>query len=296
MTTRSEVVSPRPESAGEEELAAALTAARSGEREKAQELAWRSLRGNPRRESTWLLLAALVPSREDQEMCLRQVLAINPWNTVAQGWFTRVTESERTSALPLPFPRPAPPLPAAAPAPALVPPSAPAPARSEKPVARGFAFDPHFDTVPLAVDEPPVHLVPAASAAPVAPRSRVLVVDDSATVRRMVTLALKRLGCEVITAAAGLEALAAMSNAVPDLVLLDIGLPNLDGHQICRAIRRNQRTRDVPVVMLTGRDGLMDRLRGKMAGADEYLSKPFDPQALTAVLRKYLHLAEEEER
>src|SRR3954453_3472645 len=103
MTTRSQRVSPpRPESAGEEELAAALAAARGGEREKAQELAWRSLRGNPRRESTWLLLAALVPSREDQEMCLRQVLAINPRHTAAQGWFTRVTESERTSALPLP--------------------------------------------------------------------------------------------------------------------------------------------------------------------------------------------------
>jgi twitching motility two-component system response regulator PilG len=286
---RSELVSPRPESGGEEELAAALAAARGGEREKAQELAWRSLRGNPRRESTWLLLAALVPSREDQEMCLRQVLAINPWHTVAQGWFTRVTESEHTSALPLPFPGPAPP---PAPAPALVPP--PAPAQSEKPVARGFAFDRHFDTVPLtAAEPPPVHLAPAA---PAAPRPRVLVVDDSATVRRMVTLALERLGCEVITAAAGLEALGAMSHATPDLVLLDIGLPNLDGHQICRAIRRNERTRDVPVVMLTGRDGLMDRLRGKMAGASEYLSKPFDPQALTAVLRKYLPLAEEEER
>lgn len=277
MTTRSEVVSPRPESAGEEELEAALAAARGGEREKAQELAWRSLRGNPRRESTWLLLAALVPSREDQEMCLRQVLAINPWHTVAQGWFARVTESERTIALPLPFPKPAPP-------------------PREKPVARGFAFDPHFDSVPLtAAEPPPVHLLPAAPAAPAAPRPRVLVVDDSATVRRMVTLALERLGCEVITAAAGLEALGAMNNAIPDLVLLDIGLPNLDGHQICRAIRRNERTRDVPVVMLTGRDGMMDRLRGKMAGASEYLSKPFDPQALTTVLRKYLRLAEEEE-
>jgi len=267
-------VLPQPASSGEEELAAALTAARAGEREKAQELAWQSLRVNPRRESCWLLLAALVPSREDQEMCLRQVLAVNPEHAFARDWFRRVKEAQPPEALPLPFMNVT----------AVPPPS------SEPPPARMFAFDARYDTGAM---EP---VTEAAPAAPAAPRPRILVVDDSATVRRMVTLALERLGCEVVTASAGLEALGVMNHAAPNLVLLDVGLPNLDGHQICRAIRRNERTRDVPVVMLTGRDGLVDRLRGKMAGASEYLSKPFDPQALTTVMRKYLHFNEPESR
>gem|GEM_PF-5392923 len=259
---------PRPASEGETELAAALEAARGGDRDRAQELAWLSLKRNPRREAAWLLLASLVPSREDQEMCLRQVLALNPEHAFARDWFAKVEQDESAGALPLPFLDET-----------VVPPPA------ERPMAKVLSLDP----VPVRVRElaePPA----ADTALPVEKRPQVLVVDDSATVRRLVSLALDRLGCEVITASGGLEALGAMNHATPDLVLLDVGLPNLDGYQICRAIKRNERTRYVPVIMLTGRDGLMDRLRGKMAGAEVYLTKPFDPKALIAIAGRYVTL------
>jgi twitching motility two-component system response regulator PilG len=260
---------PRPASEGESELAAALEAARGGERDRAQELAWLSLKRNPRREAAWLLLASLVPNREDQEMCLRQVLALNPEHAFAQDWFAKVEQADHAGALTLPF----------------VDETVVPPPPAERPMAKVLSLD----TVPVRVrelPEPPV----ADAVQPAADRPQVLVVDDSATVRRLVSLALERLGCEVITATGGLEALGAMNHAAPDLVLLDVGLPNLDGYQICRAIKRNERTRYVPVIMLTGRDGLMDRLRGKMAGADEYLTKPFDPKALVAVASRYITL------
>lgn len=250
---------PRPAGAGKTELAAALEEARGGNRERAQELAWQSLQRNPRREAAWLFLASLVPSVEDQEMCLRQVLALNPEHAFAREWFAKVMMAEHLGALALPF-----------------------------------VDETAVETVPIQriqeADLPVAMVSPVKSAVQ---RPRVLVVDDSATVRRLVSLALDRVGCEVVTASSGLEALSAMSHAAPDLVLLDVGLPNLDGHQICRAIKRNERMRDIPVIMLTGRDGLMDRLRGKMAGAAEYLTKPFDPKALTAVVGRYISLSEQ---
>lgn len=251
-----------------------MTAARAGERERAQELAWRSLRQNPRRESAWLLLAALVPSREDQEMCLRQVLAANPRHELARRWFDKVSMAEQANALLLPI------LGNPLDARAVPPPLVPAGAAMAKVLS--------LETRPMDVVRPEEPPGPEETSRP-----RVLVVDDSATVRRLVTLALERLGCEVVTASGGLEALGILSHAAPSLVLLDVGLPNLDGHQICRAIKRNERTSGVPVIMLTGRDGLMDRLRGKMSGAAEYLTKPFDPAALTVVVRKHLDLPEE---
>jgi twitching motility two-component system response regulator PilG len=262
----------RPAWEGERELAAALESARGGNRERAQDLAWQSLKRNPRREAAWLLLASLVPTREDQEMCLRQVLALQPEHAFANLWIAKLAQTEQAGALPLPFLDET-----------VVPPPA-----AEPPLAKVLSLD----TVPIPIVQTPVPPPPPAPAPP--PRPRVLVVDDSATVRRLVSLALDRLGCQVVTASGGLEALGAMSHTAPDLVLLDVGLPNLDGHQICRAIKRNEKTRGVPVIMLTGRDGLMDRLRGKMAGAAEYLTKPFDPKALTAVVSRYIALSERE--
>jgi len=274
---------PRATGAGEAELASALEEARGGNRERAQDLAWQSLKRNPRREAAWLFLASLVPSREDQEMCLRQVLAINPEHGFAREWFAKVMMAEHLGALTLPFVDETVVLPPAA-KPAVEEPAV------EPPMAKVLALD----TLPIQRSQAVEKLhAEAPPPLPVVQRPRVLVVDDSATVRRLVSLALDRLGCEVVTASSGLEALGAMSHAAPDLVLLDVGLPNLDGHQICRAIKRNERTRDVPVIMLTGRDGLMDRLRGKMAGAAEYLTKPFDPKALTAVVSRYIVLAEQ---
>ncbi|MEO1084469.1 MAG: response regulator, partial [Acidobacteriota bacterium] len=108
----------------------------------------------------------------------------------------------------------------------------------------------------------------------------VLVVDDSATVRMLVGAALEEGGYETSFAGTGMEALAALRQHVPSLVLLDIGLPNMDGYQLCQLIRQNPSTADVPVIMLSARDGFFDQVRGRMVGCQDYVTKPFDADDL----------------
>lgn len=116
----------------------------------------------------------------------------------------------------------------------------------------------------------------------------VLVVDDSPTIRKVVELTLKREGIRVLSAADGLSALAIVADEAPDLVLLDIMLPRMDGYQICGIIRRNKDYKKLPIIMLSGKDGLFDKVRGKLAGSTEYITKPFDPAELVRVVRKHL--------
>jgi twitching motility two-component system response regulator PilG len=116
----------------------------------------------------------------------------------------------------------------------------------------------------------------------------VLVVDDSATVRKIVQLTLQREGINVITASDGLGALAAVADYHPDLILLDIILPQMDGYHICQIIRRNPEYRDTPIIMLSGKDGIFDKMRGRLAGSTEYLTKPFEASELTATVRRHL--------
>jgi twitching motility two-component system response regulator PilG len=118
--------------------------------------------------------------------------------------------------------------------------------------------------------------------------STVLVVDDSPTIRKVVELTLKREQIRVLGAADGLSALAMVADEKPDLVLLDIMLPRMDGYQICQIIRRNKEYKKLPVIMLSGKDGLFDRVRGRLAGSTEYITKPFDPNELVRVVRKHL--------
>ena len=108
----------------------------------------------------------------------------------------------------------------------------------------------------------------------------VLVVDDSATVRSLVGSVLEDGGYETAFASTGMEALAALRKQVPSLVLLDIGLPNMDGYQLCQLIRQNPATAEVPVVMLSARDGFFDQVRGRMVGCQDYITKPFDADDL----------------
>lgn len=122
----------------------------------------------------------------------------------------------------------------------------------------------------------------------------VLVVDDSPTIRKVVELTLKREQIRVLGAADGLSALAMVADEKPDLVLLDIMLPRMDGYQICQIIRRNKDYKKLPIIMLSGKDGLFDRVRGRLAGATEYVTKPFDPTELVRVVRK--HLARKQQR
>jgi twitching motility two-component system response regulator PilG len=116
----------------------------------------------------------------------------------------------------------------------------------------------------------------------------VLVVDDSPTVRAIVQRTLNYEHLQVVTAADGLNALAAVADASPDLILLDIMLPRMDGYQVCHLLRQHQEFRQTPILLLSGKDGVFDRLRGKMAGATDYISKPFDPTELMALVKRYL--------
>jgi twitching motility two-component system response regulator PilG len=116
----------------------------------------------------------------------------------------------------------------------------------------------------------------------------VLVVDDSPTVRKIVQLTLQRERIRVVTAGDGLSALAAVSDTQPDLILLDIMLPRMDGYNICHLVRNNPEYRDLPIIMLSGKDGIFDKMRGKLAGSTEYMTKPFDSTELVQTVRRYL--------
>jgi twitching motility two-component system response regulator PilG len=124
----------------------------------------------------------------------------------------------------------------------------------------------------------------------------VLVVDDSPTVRKIVQLTLQRENMRVITASDGLSALAAVSDEDPDLILLDIMLPRMDGYNICRIIRDKMEFRHIPIIMLSGKDGLFDKVKGRLAGSSEYLTKPFDSVELVQSVKKHLASAPARER
>ncbi len=119
----------------------------------------------------------------------------------------------------------------------------------------------------------------------------ILIVDDSPTVRKIVQLTLQRDGMNVIAANDGLGALAAVSDYLPDLILLDINLPHMDGYHICQIVRKNPDFRETPIIMLSGRDGLFDKMRGRLAGSSEYLTKPFDSNDLVQTVRRHLAAA-----
>jgi twitching motility two-component system response regulator PilG len=116
----------------------------------------------------------------------------------------------------------------------------------------------------------------------------VLVVDDSPTVRKIVQLTLQRERIRVVTAGDGLSALAAVADEQPDLILLDIMLPRMDGYNICQVVRKNMAYRDLPIIMLSGKDGLFDKMRGKLAGSTEYITKPFDSAELVQTVKRHL--------
>jgi len=121
------------------------------------------------------------------------------------------------------------------------------------------------------------------------PKGRfILVVDDSATVRKLIAGKLEKSGHKVVCAVDGVEGLACIAEALPDLVLLDIGMPRMDGYEVCREIRANPAARDLPVVMISGKDGFFDKVRGRMAGCTGYVTKPFGPETLMRALDTYL--------
>jgi len=117
---------------------------------------------------------------------------------------------------------------------------------------------------------------------------KVMVIDDSKTIRRTAETLLKKAGCEVVTATDGFEALAKITDQSPDLIFVDIMMPRLDGYQTCALIKKNPTYRDTPVILLTSKDGLFDRARGRIVGSDRYLTKPFTKDELLNAIREHL--------
>jgi twitching motility two-component system response regulator PilG len=109
---------------------------------------------------------------------------------------------------------------------------------------------------------------------------KVMVIDDSNTIRRSAEIFLAQAGCQVILAEDGFDALAKITDHQPDLIFCDIMMPRLDGYQTCALIKKNVRFAGTPVIMLSSKDGLFDRARGRMVGSDEYLTKPFTKESL----------------
>ena len=117
---------------------------------------------------------------------------------------------------------------------------------------------------------------------------KVIVVDDSKTIRRTAETLLGKVGCQVTTAADGFEALAKVADTQPDIIFVDIMMPRLDGYQTCALIKHNQEYRDTPVIMLSSKDGLFDRARGRVVGSEEYVTKPFSRDELLAAIREHV--------
>jgi twitching motility two-component system response regulator PilG len=116
---------------------------------------------------------------------------------------------------------------------------------------------------------------------------RVMVVDDSKTIRRTAETLLRKEGFEVVTAMDGFDALGKIVDYQPDIIFLDIMMPRLDGYQTCALIKHHRIFRNTPVVMLSSRDGLFDRARGRVVGSDRYITKPFTKEDLLAVIADY---------
>ena len=117
---------------------------------------------------------------------------------------------------------------------------------------------------------------------------KVLVIDDSNTIRRSAEMFLRQAGFEVILAEDGFDALAKISDHQPKVIFVDIMMPRLDGYQTCALIKQNPNLKSTPVIMLSSKDGVFDRARGRLAGSDRYLTKPFTRETLIEVVNEYV--------
>jgi len=117
---------------------------------------------------------------------------------------------------------------------------------------------------------------------------KVVVIDDSKTIRRTAETLLKKAGCEVITATDGFESLAKVAEYNPDVIFVDIMMPRLDGYQTCALIKNNPNFKKIPVVMLSSKDGLFERARGRIVGAEHYMTKPFTREELLSTIKSYV--------
>jgi twitching motility two-component system response regulator PilG len=117
---------------------------------------------------------------------------------------------------------------------------------------------------------------------------KVMIIDDSKTIRRTAETLLKKEGCNVVTATDGFEALSKITDQEPDIIFVDIMMPRLDGYQTCALIKHNQVFKNTPVVMLSSKDGLFDKARGRIVGSDQYLTKPFTKEELLGAIKRHV--------
>lgn len=117
---------------------------------------------------------------------------------------------------------------------------------------------------------------------------KVMVIDDSNTIRKTAETLLKRAGYDVITASDGFEAMSVVTDQHPDIIFIDIMMPRLDGYQTCALIKNNKQFGGTPIVMLSSKDGLFDRARGKLAGSEQHIHKPFTQDDLVDAINKYV--------
>jgi len=113
---------------------------------------------------------------------------------------------------------------------------------------------------------------------------KILVIDDSKTIRRTAETLLSKEGCSVFTAIDGFDALSKIADHNPDLIFVDIMMPRLDGYETCSLIKHNQNFKNTPVIMLSSKDGLFDRARGRIVGSEQYLTKPFTRDELLGAI------------
>ena len=118
---------------------------------------------------------------------------------------------------------------------------------------------------------------------------RVMVIDDSKTIRRTAETLLRREGADVTTATDGFEALAKIADQRPQIIFVDIMMPRLDGYQTCALIKNNQLFKHTPVIMLSSKDGLFDKARGRIVGSEQYVTKPFTREELLDAIRTHVH-------
>jgi len=117
---------------------------------------------------------------------------------------------------------------------------------------------------------------------------KAMVIDDSKTIRRTAETLLKKVGCEVVTAVDGFDALAKIADNRPDIIFVDIMMPRLDGYQTCALIKNNKEFKSTPVIMLSSKDGLFDRAKGRIVGSDQYLTKPFSRDELLGAISQHV--------
>lgn len=241
----------------------------------------------PENETAWLRLAALSTEKAEKHAYLEKVLRLNPENETAFDAFKIVQQQIAQSPEKL---KTAETSRASAQVSERLPEIYDEYEIKESPVfgsAGAEEISTAEEKLPSYFEtEQPIEVSPESPAEP--KNKRILIVDDSATVRKLIFDKLENSGHEILCAADGVEALEMINRTIPDLVLLDVVMPQMDGYQVCKLIRADEKTKDVPVVMISGNDGFFDKVRGRLAGASGYITKPFGPDALMKTIESYI--------